>query len=226
MTVRLSAGLWLVLLVSACQSPTPSLNPMDGAARARTAGDWPAMMDAYQIGAEQGDPYAMLGAAEIFQSGIVRDSTGTAVATWTQDTERAQSLAQEAAERLRTLSEQNDAVAQTKLGEMLFSGIGVAQDTSAAARVWERAAENGNSNALYNLGWLVYRGRDDARAVATLRQAAENGQAQAQYAMYLAYRDGRGVGADSAEAMGWLTRSASSGLAFAVREQRSVERSL
>jgi len=73
--------------------------------------------------------------------------------------------------------------------------------------VCSKAAEQGNVNAQFFLGWMYDSGegirQDHAKAVRWYRKAAEQGNALAQYNLGLMYYSGQGVQQDYAEALKW-----------------------
>lgn len=205
------------LVLAGCSPAVPGPAPEE-AAEARAAQDWPRMIGALEAGAEAGDPYAMLGLADVLRYGLIHDAHGVAVGSWPQHADRAHRLYRDAADRLAGRAE--DPVAQTTLGKLHWEGLGVTQDWDASARLWEAAAAQDEPEALYALGWFVHRNHDDARAAGYLREAAALGHPAARYALYLAYRDGHGgVPADPDQATMWLTAAAADGYAPAVRER-------
>ena len=84
-----------------------------------------------------------------------------------------------AAELLRALASDGNAVAQLKLGEMHAAGRGVAHDEAAALQWFRRAAEQGHVEAQYRLGVALLEGRgqdkDAALGLRWLHRAAEGG---------------------------------------------------
>ena len=81
------------------------------------------------------------------------------------------------------------------------------------------AAEQGNSDAQFNLGLIYANGRgvpkDDAEVVKWYRLAAEQGHADAQNSLGVAYANGAGVLKDEAEAIKWFRLASSNGNDFA-----------
>ena len=84
-----------------------------------------------------------------------------------------------------------------------------------------KAAEQGNGNAQFNLGWMYENGRgvakNEAEAVRWYRKAAEQGTAQAQCNLGGEYKNGRGVAKNDAEAARWFRKAAEQGDAQAQR---------
>jgi TPR repeat protein len=78
---------------------------------------------------------------------------------------------------LRPLADQGDAAAQSNLGFMYATGMGVPQDRAEAAKWYQRAAEQGRANAQFNLGRMYAVGqgvpKSEADALKWFRAAAE-----------------------------------------------------
>ena len=81
------------------------------------------------------------------------------------------------------------------------------------------AADQGNADAQFNLGYLYDKGQgvplDYAQAAFLYRKAAEQGHAWAQYNLGLLYYRGRGVPRDYTEAAAWYRQAAEQGCAEA-----------
>ncbi len=77
------------------------------------------------------------------------------------------------------------------------------------------AAEQGDSNAMYLIGYCYFLGQgtrtNRKRAVTWWSKAAKQGQAEAQYWLGVSYEAGLGVPEDAATALKWLRQSAESG---------------
>jgi TPR repeat protein len=73
--------------------------------------------------------------------------------------------------------------AQAELADRSFFGIGVAEDTSRAVKLWRQAAESGNAQAQYKLAAVLYYGelaeRDYEAAYFWILQAEFGGIAEA-----------------------------------------------
>ena len=69
------------------------------------------------------------------------------------------------------------------LGFLYRNGIGTSPDDKLAANWYQRAAEQGEATALFNLGGLYRKGygvpKNEAKALELYRQAASKGNAQA-----------------------------------------------
>lgn len=93
-----------------------------------------------------------------------------------------------------------DMSAQSTLGAMYLTGLGVTKDESKAAYWSRKAAEGGNAKAQANLGLIYLHGRgvpqDDAQAADWLRKAASQGNASAQSSLGVLFLEGRGVKKD------------------------------
>ena len=93
-------------------------------------------------------------------------------------------------------------------------GLAAAQsgDFATALREFRPLAEQGDSGAQYNLGWLYHKGKgvpqDYKTAVKWYTLAAEQGNSWAQYNLALMYYNGEGVPQDYKTAVKWYTLSA------------------
>jgi hypothetical protein len=107
--------------------------------------------------------------------------------------------------------------AQINLGILYLRGQGVPRDL-VQARAWlERAASNGDANALYALGRAMEESdaaisADSVRAADLYRRAAEKGHALAALRYGLAMVDGLGVKRDTNGAQTWLLQAEKSGV--------------
>ena len=92
-------------------------------------------------------------------------------------------------------------------------------DYAAALKLWKPLADQGYSDAQYNLGVMYDNGKgvpqDDAEALKWYRKAADQGLAQAQYNLGVMYDEGKGVPQDYAEALKWYRKAADHGEASA-----------
>ncbi len=124
--------------------------------------------------------------------------------------------------QLRPLAEYgNDATAQYIVGTMYSHGEGVARDPRAAARWYEASARQGNVDAAFALGFLLYYGEGEgAQAVAAdpsaaakwMVQAAQHDNPSAQYFIGHMFRTGVGAAKDAAAARYWLGEAANGGV--------------
>ena len=95
---------------------------------------------------------------------------------------------------LEVVADNGDVIAQLKLGEMYFYGLGVEQNYDKAMGWIRKAAKQGNPRAQYYLGenhlkGLVY-GKNFRRAVKWYSKAAEQEDADAQFALGTLYETG------------------------------------
>ncbi len=169
--------------------------------------------------ADNGDPKSQLelGTAFIFGSlGLTKDSV-------------------EAVKWLRRAAEQDDAVAQYRLGLLYVNGEGVAKDEAVAASLFRRAAEQGLAQAQYSLGLCFVDGRglaaDNSEGLKWFRRAAAQGHANAQCYVGGFYLFGIEVATDAVEGAIWYRKAAEQGipeaqytLGLCYQEGRGVEK--
>ena len=118
-------------------------------------------------------------------------------------------------EALRTRSEQGDASAQNKLGDMYRWGSRVPKDLLEALKWYRLAAEQGDARAQDRIGDMYSPG-NHAEAVKWYRLAAEQGYADAQMSLgFIYYFAGQDVPQDYAEALKWFRLAAERGNARA-----------
>lgn len=110
--------------------------------------------------------------------------------------------------------------AQVRLGRMLVTGEGVAQDQNAALCQFESAAAEGDADAINMLGRCFEMGWGAAinmeRAAACYGEAAEAGHAWAQYNYGHMLLDGQGVARNPVAAFDAYSRAATQGHARAM----------
>lgn len=110
------------------------------------------------------------------------------------------------------LANEGVARAQTLVGLIYHSGLGVVKDDNEALRWFRLAAEQGDAEARFHLGVMYDEGQvvpqDHAEAAKWYQLAAEQGNAQAQYNLGLAYAKGEGVAPDNVRAHMWLNLAA------------------
>ena len=92
-------------------------------------------------------------------------------------------------------------------------------DYATALREWQPLAEQGDSNAQYNLGVMYAKGegvlQDYKAAAQWYRRAAEQGNAVAQFNLGVMYDQGKGVPQDDKAAVQWYRRAAEQGDSYA-----------
>lgn len=84
------------------------------------------------------------------------------------------------------------------------------KDFDRAMAIWKPLANQGNAEAQFGMG-LLFTDNEPATAVKWFRLSAEQGYAPAQSRMGGAYRTGRGVPLDRAEAIRWYNAAAAQG---------------
>lgn len=132
---------------------------------------------------------------------------------------------------VRRAAEGGDPLAQFRLGEALFHDPARTDETSAQAVRWlQRAAENGNTDAMIFLGRLSRTGvgilQDFDQASAWIRTAAVHGSPEGMLEMGRLYRDGVGVEKDLVKAYAWFNRASAARNLDAVREREMIARIL
>lgn len=120
-----------------------------------------------------------------------------------------------AAAELKPLAEQGNAIAQSHLGYLYYTGEGVPQSFDEAVKWYLKAAVQGNRDAQYNLAVAYAFGegekQDYKEAAIWYRRAAEQGHPVAQYSLGLSYAYGEGVKQDDKMAAEWFLKSAEQG---------------
>jgi uncharacterized protein len=105
-------------------------------------------------------------------------------------------------------------------------GQGVPQNYAAAVGWYRKAADQGDADAQFNLGYMYANGQgvpqDYAAAVSWYRKAADQGQAAAQYNLGVMYANGWGVPQDDVRALMWINLSAAQGNQDAVKFRNLV----
>ena len=152
----------------------------------------------YKCSAAQKNPYASYELAK-----MCRDGIGTQ-----RNTEAAGMHFKDAFTGFFQLEQDShDDKLQYRLGQMLHTGTGTAQDDAEAANYWERSAKLGNVNAQYALGklWLDNNTGNPEQAVVWITKASDGGNAAAQYALAKIYRDGKYVRQDISKAVELFT---------------------
>lgn len=115
-----------------------------------------------------------------------------------------------AAEWYRLAAGRGDPRATFALAMLKIDGKGVPRDPAEARKLLESSAESVPA-AAYSLGVLLLQENkpdSDRRAFTLFRSAAEDNDPDAEYALAILFRDGRGVGRDIAQAAVWMGRAA------------------
>jgi len=116
---------------------------------------------------------------------------------------------QKAAEWYKLAADRGDANAMYALGTFRLDGRAGARDRDAAMKLFAQAAKLGNASAAYNMGLANLEPQGDPKAAADyLKIGAQAGLPDAQYALSLMYKEGRGVGKNVKEAMRLLQSAA------------------
>ena len=140
---------------------------------------------------------------------------------------------------LQPLAEKGNSYAQNKFARMyelgFFKDIGnkSIDDIHEAVKWYELAAEQGNSESLYNLGNLFYIGKKKpmlhinyVRAARYYRQAAESGDEISQFSLGKMYAEGKGVTKDYIQAYMWLNISNAKGFKPAGKLRDALEKKM
>lgn len=120
---------------------------------------------------------------------------------------------------LKAKAESGEAAAQTRLGWIYQKGNGVKPDMKAAAKWFQRAADQDFPEALTALGEMTQAGQgvplNLSEAARLYRQAAEKGSVAAQYNLAYLHEQGSGVEKNETEAAKWYQLAAEGGDAIA-----------
>jgi len=121
---------------------------------------------------------------------------------------------------LTQLAEAGDVTAANALGVLYADGLAVKRDYRKAASWYERAARQGHGEALFNLGFLYYRGADGLpadwqKAALWLTRAADTGHAYAAALVGPLYGQGKGVAPNPSKAKTYCLQGAEAGIASA-----------
>lgn len=125
----------------------------------------------------------------------------------------------EAVKLLKPLADSGDAMAQYHLGLLYYNGRGVPEDEKIAVELLTRSANQGNVDAMYQLGNAFVFGNETQGLVADADQtaaqwffkAASAGNADAQYSLGLLFLVGKGVQKNAQEAEHWMQQAAKNG---------------
>ena len=114
-------------------------------------------------------------------------------------------------------AQHGDAQAQLKLGN--FYAAATPPDFAQAADWWQRAADQKNAKAAFNLGQMYHLGQqgkaDDAQAAKWWQKAGSLGHARAQESLGALYENGAGVKKSYEDAAHWYEKAANQGLVTA-----------
>ena len=118
--------------------------------------------------------------------------------------------------RLKALAEADHPQAQLYLAQLYDLGeAGLVRDPVEARRLISLSAENGDRQAMHNLGVFYFRGeggpQDLNSAAQWFRKAADGGVVESQYNLGLLYQSGSGVRRDLDQARHWFGQAAAKG---------------
>jgi TPR repeat protein len=101
---------------------------------------------------------------------------------------------------------------QNRLGNMYYSGYGVAQDYKQAIYWYEKSANNGFHWGQYNLADMYYEGtgveKNYVKAFNLFKKAAESNNYQAQTMLGIMFRNGEGTSKDYKKSLEYFEKSA------------------
>ena len=129
------------------------------------------------------------------------------------------------------LNGKSSSISQQIIGQAFLLGSGVPKNYKEALKWYGLSAENGNSEAQNELGYMYFSGNgvkhDPKKAAKLFLQAAESGLAIAQYNMGILYYTGNGVqAADLKKAYSWMNVAASNGHQPAIAARDFLETTL
>ena len=124
-----------------------------------------------------------------------------------------------AAKLFSPLVAKGDPVAQLKLGTLYYAGKGVQENEKMAVDLFIKSANQGNTEAMFQLGNAFTFGSQtpslvadpDIEAARWYFKAASAGSADAQYSLGLMFMAGKGVEKDQNEAAHWMKLAAKNG---------------
>ncbi|MDA8015074.1 MAG: sel1 repeat family protein [Gammaproteobacteria bacterium] len=116
---------------------------------------------------------------------------------------------------VRAQAEKGSAPAQSRLGDLYWGGIGVAEDKQEAVRWYRKSAEQGFAEGQTNLALTYYIGvgviEDHRESSRWFRKAAEQGNASAQFHLGVAYLVGNGITPNKRESYIWFSIAKANG---------------
>lgn len=137
----------------------------------------------------------------------------------------------QAVQLLTPLAAAGNPLAQYRLGMLYYLGHGVPEDERQAVILWKKAATQGSTDAMYQLGSAFLFGIQaaktvpdpDREAASWYFQAASAGHAEAQYHLGLLFLAGKGVINSRPEAARWMRKAAAQGHAEAKKSLSIIE---
>ena len=124
----------------------------------------------------------------------------------------------------RPLADRGDDDAQFNMGQAYRLGKGVPMDLRIAQSWFQKAAQQGHSQAQANLGMILFQNGNRAGAMPWIRKAADAGDARSQYILGTALFNGDLVGKDWPRAYALMTRAAAQGLPPAAANLAEMEK--
>jgi len=117
-------------------------------------------------------------------------------------------------------AEAGDAASQVWLGDRYSEGKGVAKNDDLATKWWKKAADQGNPDGQFNMGWRCWDGkagveRDRAEATRYWKLSADQKNIWSMAALGNAYLNGDGVPQDYKEAVKYLRAAKDRGSSWA-----------
>ena len=113
---------------------------------------------------------------------------------------------------------------------MYKNGWGVPQNYAWAVKWYQKAAEQGQVNAQYNLGFMYNNGvgmpQDYAKAKKWYRKAAEQGEAISQFNLGFMYHQGHGAPQDYIQAHMWYNLSAAQSITNAAKNRDLIAKDM
>ena len=129
---------------------------------------------------------------------------------------------EESAKILSDLSNQGVTEAKILLAALLFNGTGIKKDEASAVRLLEEAADEGNPDAMWRLGWLLLvqselsKFTNDKSGLTLLEHAANNNVGDAQLMLGNIYREGKIVPRNYDLSVYWFDKAANQNVVEAI----------
>ncbi|KAK7232189.1 hypothetical protein SO694_00030016 [Aureococcus anophagefferens] len=103
------------------------------------------------------------------------------------------------------------------LGEFYEHGRGVKLDKKKAARLFRMAADRGDADAQFNVGFLLYSEKKHEEAFRYYTLAANQGYTNGEFNLGICYKRGEGTEVDLVKARYWFERAAAKGHEDAIK---------
>jgi len=118
---------------------------------------------------------------------------------------------EEAYRWLKKSASKGSSDAQLTIGNLLYEGKILDQDTKTAVKLFRLAAKQNNIHAQMIMGEMYLQEQNDKKAVKWIKMAAELENPDAQFMLAKMYAKGKGITQDYAEAIRWFKRAAAQG---------------